>query len=253
MAESVGTELRRARERAHLSLEALSARTKIRVALLSAIEREQFDQVPAGLLTRGYLRAYAREVGLDPEAVVRQYVAEFELERLTPAQPPPEPHDTSWETEPGARTPWAILGPAIPLALAAIFFVRMNRPAETPRPVIPPPAATAGQHVEIAAVEQTVPATQTVAPEPEPLRLEIQPTAPTWIEATADGTRVLYEMVDAGARRSVEASGEMTLRVGDAGALTYSINGRPGRTLGGAGEVRDIRITRENFTEFLTE
>ncbi|HXH07271.1 MAG TPA: helix-turn-helix transcriptional regulator, partial [Vicinamibacterales bacterium] len=68
--------LRQAREQAGLSLADLSARTKIRVSHLDAIERGAFDRLPGGIFTRGYLRAYAREVGLDPEAVVRDYLAE---------------------------------------------------------------------------------------------------------------------------------------------------------------------------------
>lgn len=40
------------------------------------------------------------------------------------------------------------------------------------------------------------------------------------------------------------------MRVGDAAAFAYSINGVRGRTLGGPGEVRDIRITSDNYTGF---
>ena len=73
----VGGELRRARTARHLSLAEISNRTKISPALLHAIEDNRFDRVPGGLFTRGYLRAYAREVELDPEAIVEQYRAEY--------------------------------------------------------------------------------------------------------------------------------------------------------------------------------
>jgi len=49
--------------RVGLSLSEISARTKIRTALLEAIEREDFDRLPSGLLARGLLRAYARAPG----------------------------------------------------------------------------------------------------------------------------------------------------------------------------------------------
>lgn len=260
MTGSIGTELRQARERAHLSLQDLSARTKIRAVLLSAIEREEFDRLPAGLLTRGFLRAYAREVGLDPESVVRQYIAEFEPPPPPPTPAPLEPQDTEWDPIPAGRRRWAFLGPAIPFVLAAIFFLRVHRPAEVVPAATLTPVGTTGPQVDVVAVEETVetvaPAradgAEEVAPPPtDRLRLEIHPTALVWIEAAADGTRVLYELVEAGERRTVDANGEIVLRVGDAAAFAYSINGRPGRPLGGPGEVRDIRITRDAYETFL--
>jgi hypothetical protein len=248
----VGADLRRAREQAQLSLRDLSARTKIRVPLLEAIEQEQFDRLPPGLLTRGYLRAYSREVGLDSEVVVRQYTEAFELERVPPRREPP---DTEWEPEPPARTRWTILTPAIPLTLAALFFLLMNRGNEIAAPpsvMVPPavtPIGTTGQQPADAPVADA--ATQAVAPA-ERLRLEIHPTGVTWIEASVDGTPVLYELVDVGQRRTLEADREIALLIGDAGAFAYSINGMPGRPLGRTSEVRDIRITRENLATFVT-
>jgi len=254
MADSVGTELRRARERAHLSLADLAARTKIRVVLLEAIEREQFERLPAGLLTRGYLRAYAREVGLDPESIVRQYVAEFEPERLAPAPPSrEEPHETEWEPDAAARTRWALVAPAVPLILAAIFFARVNRapemaPTAAADAAIAPTATTGQQQDEVVTADPPEPPP---APVSDRLRLEIYPTAPTWVEATADGRGVVFELIDAGQRRVIEAEREIVLLIGDAAAFAYSINGIPGRNLGGPGQVREIQITRENADSFV--
>jgi cytoskeletal protein RodZ len=248
---SVGADLRHARERAQLSLRDLSARTKIRVPLLEAIEQEQFDRLPPGLLTRGYLRAYAREVGLDAEAIVRQYTEQFEPARVPPSQKATE---IEWDPEPSVRTRWAILTPAIPLTLAALFFLLMNRGTEiaAPRPVTAPPAVTpigtTGQQPAAASVADA--ATHAVAPA-ERLRLEIYPTGDTWIEASVDGTLVLYELIDAGQRRTLEADREIALLIGDAGAFAYSINDMPGRPLGRTSEVRDIRITRDNASSFM--
>jgi transcriptional regulator with XRE-family HTH domain len=255
MTSSVGTDLRHARERARLSLPDLSARTKIRVALLERIEREQFERLPTGLLTRGYLRAYAREVGLDPETVVRQYVEAFESERLSPPATRQQPPDTEWDPEPAGRTRWAILAPAIPLTLAALFFMLISRPAEVRAPVPVPPMApvtpigtTGQQQVGAKAMDAAAP---TGTATNERLRIEIYPTAVTWIEASVDDGRVLYELVDAGQRRTLEANRAIALRIGDAAAFAYSINGMPGRSLGGPGEVRDIEITRDNVDSFV--
>src|SRR5438876_624659 len=89
----VGTQLRQARETRGIPLAQLNARTKISPRSLRAIERNEFDRLPGGVFTRGFLRAYAREVGLDPEEIVRQYVAEYETPDLSSAgQPETEEH-----------------------------------------------------------------------------------------------------------------------------------------------------------------
>lgn len=58
-----------------MSLVDLARRTKIPLHVLEAIERDAIDEVPGGLFIRGYLRAYAAEVGLDRERVVREFLS----------------------------------------------------------------------------------------------------------------------------------------------------------------------------------
>src|SRR5215467_6032232 len=72
----LGRELAEARVRAGLSVEELSHRTKLSVPTLLAIERNQMNTLPGGLYARAMLRAYAREVGCDPEEIVRRFRAE---------------------------------------------------------------------------------------------------------------------------------------------------------------------------------
>src|SRR5687767_13390149 len=76
----VAEQLRRARERAGLSIEDVSQRTKIQLHLLEAMESGDFAHVPGGLFARGFLRAYAKEVRLDPEALVADYLEEYQQE-----------------------------------------------------------------------------------------------------------------------------------------------------------------------------
>ena len=76
----VGSELSHARERLVLSLTELASRTKISEATLLAIERNDLKALPGGIYTRGFLRAYAREVGCDPEEIVARYRTQFDEE-----------------------------------------------------------------------------------------------------------------------------------------------------------------------------
>src|SRR5262245_39021118 len=87
MPMEIGTELAQARMRRVLSLSDLSSRTKASVETLRAIERNEWQRLPGGIYTRGLLRAVAREVGCDADAIVAEYRARFE----TPAPPSNEP------------------------------------------------------------------------------------------------------------------------------------------------------------------
>jgi cytoskeleton protein RodZ len=78
VATTIGAQLQQAREQRGLTLAAMSERTKIRVPILQAIERDDFQQLPGGIISRGFLKVYAREVGLDADAIARRFAAEFE-------------------------------------------------------------------------------------------------------------------------------------------------------------------------------
>lgn len=69
----VGQKLFAARQRRGLSLDDLSRTTKIPVALLQAIERDDIARLPQGFFTRAFVRTYAAEVGLDPEDVLHTF------------------------------------------------------------------------------------------------------------------------------------------------------------------------------------
>ena len=78
MAITIGGELRQAREEAGITLEKVAASTKIRLRFLQAIDADEFDRLPGGIVRRGHLRAYAHAVGLDPEQIVARYLSEQE-------------------------------------------------------------------------------------------------------------------------------------------------------------------------------
>jgi hypothetical protein len=84
------------------------------------------------------------------------------------------------------------------------------------------------------------------------MRLELAPRGPCWIEATADGERVIYRLLNAGDRYAIEGYEDLVLKVGDPAALAFSLNGSPGRQLGPAGQPATVHITRGNSGDFTT-
>jgi len=111
---SLGENLRREREMRRISLEEISAATKISVRFLTALENNDFATIPGGIFTRGFIRAYAGYLGLDQEQVMSEYELaaqprEYELGRLTSANRPAQRRGR----------PVRVL----PLAVAAILLV----------------------------------------------------------------------------------------------------------------------------------
>ena len=68
-----GEYLRREREMRGVSLEEISAATKISIRFLQAIENEELAKLPGGIFTRSFVRTYARYLGLDEERVLADY------------------------------------------------------------------------------------------------------------------------------------------------------------------------------------
>jgi cytoskeleton protein RodZ len=69
-----GEGLRREREMRDISLDEIAATTKIGTRLLRALEEEQFDLLPGGIFNKGYVRAYAKYVGIDEEKAIAGYL-----------------------------------------------------------------------------------------------------------------------------------------------------------------------------------
>jgi cytoskeletal protein RodZ len=72
---SFGEKLRKQREQRSITLEAISNVTKISTRMLRALEEENFNQLPGGVFNKGFVRAYARQVGLDEEEAITDYLA----------------------------------------------------------------------------------------------------------------------------------------------------------------------------------
>lgn len=273
----VGAALRDAREQRGLSLDQLAQTTKIRVTTLQAIETNRKEKLPEAIFLRGFVRAYAREVGLDPEDTVRQYLGQFEPTIVEIVQPSTNEArseggravrveiDHEKARRRATRVQWISLVIVV-IGGAAYYTVARWRtpgpPATHSTPVataseiagpssagsVSPAAVTAG--VEAAA---TGPGGLTAAGATENvlLHLDIRALGPCWLSATVDGTRVVNQLMQPGEHRTIEVHDEAVLRIGDAAAFAFSINGREGRVLGRVGEALTVHITPQNYREFL--
>ena len=73
---SFGEELKRERELREISLREISEATKVNLRYLDALERNDFERLPGGVFNKGFVRAYAEYIGVDPETMVNAYLLE---------------------------------------------------------------------------------------------------------------------------------------------------------------------------------
>jgi cytoskeleton protein RodZ len=251
--------LRRAREQSGLTLDQLATRTKIRRPVLAAIERGDLESAGPPFYARTFVRAYAVEVGIDPVSILRELSASEAPEVPLPPPPPPSPPRLLAAIE--RAVPLVRAGsrfaPAGMIALAIVLFAvsfTMNRTDDSSAPPAQPSGAIGtggGSAVSDEAPIDRGNDDRTAATVATPLRLEVRPSGPLWLEATADGDRVVYRLLGADERVTLDAQSELRLRIGDAAAFTYAINGRAGRALGKAGKVVTLRLTPANYAEFV--
>jgi len=114
-----GDRLRREREMRGVTLDEIAESTKISRRSLEALEEENFDLLPGGIFNKGFVRAYARYLGIDEEQAVADYVAARQEPVPSEDQFPLEIHEDKDERRPPLNEKKSFL----PLILAVIALV----------------------------------------------------------------------------------------------------------------------------------
>jgi cytoskeletal protein RodZ len=261
---SIGAQLRTAREAKGLSIDTIAQRTRVKVRALSAIEQDDLSLLPPRPFGRGFVRAYAEEVDLDPDRIVRDYFAQFPstADSANSYSPPPRFVDRP-EPSIDLASHWSGLATAATILLLVVSAaVVLGRRSDTKAE--PDAVGTSGSSAqsvtpakETASVPQAAakpPADARPSPAPAgasaPLNLAFTIKRPCWVTASADGTRTIYRMLQAGDSESISATNEIQIRFGDASAVAWSLNGKARGPLGGEGVVRDLRVTPQNVASF---
>ena len=117
-----GTSMRHLREDRGVSLRQIADATKISVSALEALERNDLSRLPGGIFSRAFVRAYATQVGLDPEQTVRDFMVQFPHDSVT-AGSPHAPKTSYDPDEPTRRSPVTIAAvAALAVAIGVILF-----------------------------------------------------------------------------------------------------------------------------------
>ena len=249
---SLGQELKKDREARGISLKAVVDATRITQRYIEAVESDRLDVLPGGFFIKGILRNYAKAVGLDEEEVLERYrragilaAGKSDMAR----KQAPEAGKSKKRARSLAGAAAAVI---VIVSFAVYFLTRPGKPDAPPADVSPSPAATARPEPGPPPAPSVEAA---VAPAAEKgLRLEMTFVAKTWIQVYADGRLAMDGLRSAGDSAGVRADAELLVHVGNAGGLTYTINGKPGKPFGRAGAVvKNIRIAAGNLRSFLPE
>lgn len=82
-----GARMRRAREARGVTLRQIADTTKLSMAALEALERNDISKLPGGIFSRAFVRSYAAEVGMDPEATVREFLNHVPRDSMSAGSP----------------------------------------------------------------------------------------------------------------------------------------------------------------------
>lgn len=219
MDSGVGTILREARNRRKVELSEVEAATRIRLRYLRAIEAEEWDVLPGGFYTRGFIRTYASFLGLDGERLVEDYRGQVERWHRAPAEQARGPAGGGEPLQRRLRVPVAGLVVAAVIAVAAIAIVAIpggGGGGQSP-PALPnsSPASKAEAHRKPAA-------------RPKPgVSVRLEASAEVWVCVLNGGGKALVDgrILEAGGEEGPFHSGSFTVSFGN-GEVTMLIDGR---------------------------
>lgn len=236
--ESFGDYLKREREMRGVQLREVAQITKITVRALDALENARFEELGGEIFVRGFLRNYARYLGLDPEDVVLRY-EEYRLQTA-----PPEDATAVVELPgfPPARRSALLAGAAVAGLFALSVFIKMVSKNDTPAAPI---AATLTVAEPQAAHPVTAPVAVTETAVRAAIVLEIKSEGASYVKLWIDGAAPIEREFAPGMSGRYKAQKRIEILTGNAGALSLTLNDKQLPALGPLGRVRRRVITSE--------
>lgn len=258
MATGIGETLRAARREQGRSLADAAAETRVRETYLAALEQEDFTAIGGDVYAKGFLRSYAKALGLDPEPLLDAYRREFGAgDTGVPVTSQPVEPVRSSSRQPGTAVIVAA-GGVVLLVLAVIGLLGDSdapeeeasapgpSPAETPEESEPgtetdEPDSKGDEKDDTDSLEEEEDADQGEDEEAEDVEgLEVAVSvvdATSWLRVQVDGTTMVEGTRSEGFSEQFDGEEEIVVRVGDASAVTVEANGEDQGQLGSSGEV----------------
>lgn len=245
MSIGIGDALREARERQGRLVEEASQATRVRSDYLHALENERFEVLGGDVYAKGFLRTYARWLGLDPEPLVELYRTEVQQEGYDPHALVEHPVATSPRTFAPTWLVWVAVAGAVllvTLLVGGLFGSRTPEPAIEPLPRAEAPPTTV-EPPEVVVPEPEPPPSP--SPTPTGVNLVLLLEEPSWMRVRIRGRSVFEGLVPAGETKEFQAPERVDLRLGNAGGVRLMLNGRDLGSPGARGRVWEGTCTTE--------
>jgi cytoskeletal protein RodZ len=255
--DTFGESLKREREMRGVTLEEVSAATRIATRFLKAIEDEQWDQLPGGVFNRGFVRAVARYLGLDEENIVAEYTLAVGDRQTVPV----------WTGSPPAVTadqPWLawIIAAIIVMALAAggwfgmrEFLLRRAQKKASPSSLLDTTSAAAASSLTAAMPvgadgQGATSGAPTDSSNPasfpnDRFELKVVAAKRTKVIVVADKDVVFDGTMKAGENHFFNATDHFQVSAKDAGVVHLELNGKVLAPIGATGQEGKITLTRD--------
>lgn len=262
----VGYTLRQERERQNLTINDIEEGTSIRALYIEAIENGEYDKMPGTVYTKGFIKNYAKFLGLDADAMTKEFANDLAELSGTPAQPEPteeksepdkrptpvsvkpekKPLGYSVENEPRSKSGMLIIAAVVLVAaLAGGVWSWLSSSSGDVAQVTPQPVQQAAEPAPV--VEEVPPAPVANAnPAPaENVAVQARFNDRCWTLVTVDGAVVQEGVIEGGQTLSWEGKEQINFRLGNAGAVEFFQDGKSLGVQGAVGDVVDKTFTRQ--------
>ena len=236
---SFGRYLQAIRLEKKISLEKISAHTRIGLANLLLIEQEDIDALPAEVFVKGFLRSFAGAIGADGDEAVRRYES-----RLNVVQKIAVSEEFIGRSAP--RMWWKLLLSVVVLAgiigisiFGVAFFHSQPDSAASHDQKIPSgisQSADSSKHQEVDASAKTARAGA------EKLVLKVTAVEDTWLKIIVDDKESTEYELSTGDKLELEATAGFNLLIGNSAGLKILLNDKPVFLSGKSGEVVTINL-----------
>jgi cytoskeletal protein RodZ len=244
---SLGSVISASRNAAGMSIDQLAEATSVRPGLLREMENDNFVNCGGETYARGHLRNIAVALKVNPETFLSLYIEEQSVEHrkmqdlLTETnvlKPPKERKSVSWKTLASISLSCIVIAGVAQIVISNSKTVTVERISVKPTPSLSPSeSASSAESSSPSASAQPVEVEMTGA-----IVVEISASrGKSWIFANdATGKTLFSGQLRLGSIRTIASDAIINVRVGNAGALDLTVNGKKMDSIGANGEVVNL-------------
>ncbi len=256
MAQTLGEKLREAREERGLSVGEVAEQTRISPHYIESIERDDYKPLPGGIFNKGFVKSFAKAVGLNEQESVADYTRQATASdiALVDEQKIYKPEVLTDENSGRSMLPTIITAVVILGAMTGLILLGLNYLNSPASPTTPTFANTSNsnQNSNTSAVSAS---SDPSAPTMANLKVEIKAiNAPVPISATTDGTKS-ENTIGAGSSQTYEPKDSLTINYNkwNADKVQMTINGKtialPAAPLKPADKRIEFTINKDNIAQ----